>query len=125
MTLLVAIPALPVRDIPRAVAFYRDRLGFASRHVDDGMGIVVRDAVEIHLWRANSPTTPGAEPYLAGSASCRIRVTNLRDLYSEYQEQKVVHPNGALASRPWGDDDFTILDADGNAIAFCERSASS
>ncbi len=124
MTLLVVIPALPVRDIPRAVAFYRDRLGFASRHVDDGMGIVIRDAVEIHLWEANSPTTAGAEPYLTGSASCRIRVTNLRDLYSEYQEQDVVHPNGALASRPW-DDDFTILDADGNAIAFCERSASS
>ena len=122
MRLLSAIPALPVRNVPAAVEFYRQRLGFDPVHVDTGFGIVKRDDVVIHLWEANSPHIPGAEPYLAGSASCRVRVNGLKALYAEYRAQGVIHPNGPLSSRPWGDDDFTILDADGNAISFSEPS---
>lgn len=124
MALLAAIPALPVRDVPTAVSYYRDRLGFEPRHVDAGFAIVRRDEVEIHLWAANDADRPGAEPSLAGSASCRVRVTGLPALYAECRAHGVVHPNGALATQPWGDDDFTVLDADGNAIAFFEPTAS-
>ena len=77
-TLLSATPALPVRDVPRAVAFYLEKLGFGIVHQDGGFAIVRRDGVEITLWEANSPGTPGAEPHLAGSASCRVLVTGLR-----------------------------------------------
>jgi catechol 2,3-dioxygenase-like lactoylglutathione lyase family enzyme len=118
MRLLSAIPALPVRDVPAAVAFYQERLGFEMVHLDGGFGIVRRDDVVIHLWEANDPATPGAEPHLAGSASCRVRVEHLGALYAAYQSAGVVHPNGPLYSQPWGDDDFTILDLDGNAIGF-------
>lgn len=121
MAMLTAAPALPVRDVARAVAFYGERLGFAPRHVELGFAIVVRDGVEIHLWEANDPNTKGAEPFLAGSASCRIRVGGIRDLYGEYRAVGVVHPNGALQSRPWGDDDFSAGDADGNLLSFCEE----
>lgn len=121
MALLTAAPALPVRDVARAVAFYGERLGFAPRHVEARFAIVVRDAVEIHLWEANDPATKGAEPHLAGSASCRIRVGGLGDLYAEYRAQDVIHPNGTLQSQPWGDDDFSVLDADGNLLSFCEE----
>jgi hypothetical protein len=38
--------------------------------------------------------------------------------------QQVIHPNGALTTQPWGVEDFTVLDADGNAIAFYEPLAS-
>jgi catechol 2,3-dioxygenase-like lactoylglutathione lyase family enzyme len=120
MKMLAATPALPVRDVPSAVAFYRDRLGFGSRHVAGGFGIMQRDDIEIHLWEANSPDTPGAEPHLAGSASCRVRVEGLHELYDEYRAQGVIHPNGALAAQPWGVEDFTVLDLDDNAIAFFE-----
>nr|BDT32849.1 VOC family protein [Myxococcus sp. MH1] len=120
MPLLAATPALPVREIARAVEFYEHRLGFKARHVEPDFAILVRDAVELHLWAANKPDCPGAEPHLAGTASCRVRVTGLHDLYREYQHQGVVHPNGALTKQPWGDEDFTVLDADGNAIAFFE-----
>ena len=118
MTFLAATPALPVRDVARAVAFYGERLGFESPHVDPGFAVMRRDRVEIHLWEANNPSCPGAEPFLAGSASCRVRVTGLPQLYAEFQAQGVVRPNGALATRPWGVDDFSILDIDGNAIGF-------
>lgn len=123
VTLLSAIPALPVRDTAVAALFYQERLGFALLHVEDGFAIVQRDAVEIHLWQANSPDTPGAEPHLAGSASCRVRVTDIQALYAELQQQDVLHPNGALATQHWGVVDFTILDSDGNAIAFNETTA--
>lgn len=123
MTLLAATPALPVRNTADAVAFYRDRLGFEARHVEDGFAIVRRDDIEIHLWAANKPGSPGAEPHLAGTASCRVRVRGLRVLYGELRGQGVVHPNGHWASQPWGDDDFTVLDLDGNAIAFFEPTA--
>lgn len=120
MAMLSAIPALPVRNIERAVAFYRDRLAFACRHQDGGLAIMTRDHVELHLWEANSPGTPGAEPHIAGTASCRVRVSGLRELFDEYATQAVIHPNGPLREQWLGDSDFTILDADHNAIAFFE-----
>lgn len=124
MPLLSAIPALPVRDITKAAAFYKDRLGFAILHAEDGFAVAQRDAVEIHLWQANSPGIPGAEPHLAGTSSCRVRVEGLRALYAEYRRQEIIHPNGALAIQWWGIEDFTVFDNDGNAIAFYEITAS-
>jgi len=47
------IPALPVRSIRSAAAFYRDRLGFKVVHQDSGFAIVIRDDAEIHLWSAS------------------------------------------------------------------------
>ena len=122
-TLISATPALPVRDVPKAVALYEEKLGFAAVHVDGGFAVMRRDGVEINLWEANSPGTPGAEPHLAGSASCRVKVTGLRELYAELQAAGVIHPNGPLTSQWWGVDDFTALDLDGNAIAFYESTA--
>ncbi len=118
--LIRAIPALPVRETARAVAFYRERLRFASKGDDDSLGIMIRDTVQIHLWEANKPDVPGAEPHLAGSASCRIQVAGIQALYDECRAAGVVHPNGALQRQWWGETDFTILDVDGNAIAFFE-----
>src|SRR5687768_7831429 len=105
-TMLSATPALPVRDVPRAVAFYEETLGFAAFHVEGGFAVMRLDAVAIHLWEANSAGTPGAESHLAGSASCRVKVTGLRELYAELQAAGVVHPNGALTSQWWGVEDF-------------------
>lgn len=123
MSLLSAIPALPVLDAVEASRFYQDRLGFTLVHTEDGFAIVQRDAVELHLWQANTPETSGAEPHLAGTASCRVRVDDLRALYAEFQRVQVIHPDGALATRWWGVEDFTILDGDGNAIVFYEVAA--
>ena len=47
------IPALPVRDIEAAVAYYRDRLGFEVPHVEPGFALLRRDDAEVHLWVAS------------------------------------------------------------------------
>lgn len=119
MTLRFAIPALPVRDIHVAVSWYAERLGFTCRHEEPAFAILVRDEVEIHLWQANDPTCAGAEPWIAGTASCRIRVDGLAELFNDL----VGRGSGGIAGptvQPWGDSDFTVPDCDCNAITFFE-----
>lgn len=100
---LAATPALPVSDERRAVAFYSDVLGFTElRDGGVGLGILVRDAVEIHVWVADG-SAKGAERHLAGSASCRLRVTGIDQLYRACGNRGVVHPRAPLRDQPWGD----------------------
>lgn len=118
-----AIPALPVLEIDKAIRFYDSRLGFTLRHHDGGFAILHRDSIELHLWESNNPNVRGAEPFIAGTASCRVRVQGLRALYEEYGKQNVIHPNGRLTAQPWGDSDFSVLDPDNILISFYEPTA--
>jgi catechol 2,3-dioxygenase-like lactoylglutathione lyase family enzyme len=118
---LAAVPALPVSDERRGVAFFEDALGFTElQHEGSGLGILRRDAVEVHLWVADG-NAPGAERYLAGTASCRIEVTGVDELYAACQARGVVHPNAPLARQPWGTREFAVLDPDNNLITLYER----
>jgi hypothetical protein len=46
------IPALPVRDVGVAVAYYRHRFGFDSPHQTADFAVLVRDDAVLHLWAA-------------------------------------------------------------------------
>jgi catechol 2,3-dioxygenase-like lactoylglutathione lyase family enzyme len=119
---LSAVPALPVSDERRAVAFFVDVLGFEEL-LDAGgrgLGILLRDAVEVQVWVADG-SAPGAERHLAGSASCRLQVTGVDDLYERCDAAGVVHPNATLDDQPWGTREFGVLDPDGNLIGLFER----
>lgn len=116
-----AVPSLPVSDERRAVAFYRDALGLRELTDGDvGLGILVRDEVELHLWVADG-SARGAEAYLAGSASCRIEVTQTDLLYEHCRALGVVHPNAPLRNTPWGTREFGVLDPDGNLVTVFQR----
>jgi catechol 2,3-dioxygenase-like lactoylglutathione lyase family enzyme len=115
---VAAIPALAVSDVPRAVAFFADVLGFDSVHVQADYGIARRDAVEVHFWAATGPEGSGAEPRLAGTTSCRVQVDGIAALYEHCQARQVIHPGGELHDLPWGTREFTILDPDRNAVTF-------
>lgn len=118
---LAAVPALPVSDERRAVQFLRDALGFEElEHDGAGLGICVRDAVELHVWVADGGAK-GAEAYLAGSASCRIQVSGVEDLYAHCEGMGVVHPNAGLHDTWWGTREFAVLDPDNNLISLYER----
>lgn len=130
MQLLAAIPALPVRNVDKSIPFYRDVLGLVMRHQDHGFAIFHRDAVEVHLWQADdeswqtrSPQEPvcsGAESFIAGTASCRIAVTHVDQLYETLQPHGVIHPNGQITTTPWGTREFGVTDPDNNLITFFE-----
>lgn len=119
---LGAVPAHPVSDERRAARFLADALGLEEFIGADGhgLGILVRDAVQIHGWVGDG-RAEGAERQLAGSASCRIAVEGVADLYDHCTSLGVVHPSAHLRHQPWGVDEFGILDPDGNLITLYEN----
>lgn len=130
-----AVPALPVGDTATAAEFYERTLGLRTVHREAAVAILVRDEVELHLWAAAdrtwqartlppgaTPIESGAESFLAGTGSCRIAVEDIAALYAACEAAQIVHPNGALADKPWGATEFAILDPDGNCVTFTESS---
>ncbi|MDQ4027238.1 MAG: VOC family protein [Actinomycetota bacterium] len=127
------IPAMPVHDMSAAVAFYRDRLGFELLHHEGGFAVVGRDRAVVHLWEASdetwrqrasdeSPVISGAESFIAGTASCRVRVEGVDELYAEFRDKEVLHPisQDGLEDTDFGTREFATLDLDGNLVAFFE-----
>ena len=132
-TLSQAIPALPVRDAAAAAAFYRDRLGFTVLHHDGGFAVLGRDDAVVHVWEAGDetwrnrdsierPVQSGAESFIAGTASCRIRVEGVDALYEELRTADVLHPvsRDGVSDEDYGAREFATLDADGNLVTFFE-----
>jgi len=133
MALLQTIPAMPVQDAAAAVVFYRDRLGFEVLHHDGGFAVLARDEAVVHLWEAgdeswrerdsiDKPIRSGAESFIAGTASCRIRVEGVDALYEELRAADVLHPvsRGGVSDEDYGAREFATLDADGNLVTFFE-----
>jgi len=131
--LLQAIPAIPVQDAAAAVAFYRDKLGFEVLHHDGGFAVLARDEAAIHLWEAGdeswrerdsiqNPVRSGAESFIAGTASCRIRVEGVDALYVELRSARVLHPlsRDGVSDEDYGAREFATVDADGNLVTFFE-----
>jgi catechol 2,3-dioxygenase-like lactoylglutathione lyase family enzyme len=125
------IPALPARDVASSVGFYHDRLGFEVLHHNGGFAVLGRDDAVLHLWEAAdeswhdrdsdaSPVRSGAESFIAGTASCRIRVDGVDDLYAELSGRDVLHPGSGdgVSDTEYGAREFATLDPDGNLVIF-------
>jgi catechol 2,3-dioxygenase-like lactoylglutathione lyase family enzyme len=126
------IPALPVRSVRAAVEHYRERFGFEPRHQADDFAVLVRDEAALHLWGAGDedwrsredlaqrPICSGAESFLAGTASCRIEVSDVEGLFSELEAAGVLHDvsRGGVTATDFGSQEFATLDLDGNLLTF-------
>jgi catechol 2,3-dioxygenase-like lactoylglutathione lyase family enzyme len=126
------IPALPVRDAAAAVVFYRDRLGFEALHHDGGFAVLRRDEAVVHLWESSDelwreqedlrerPIRSGAESFIAGTASCRVRTEGVDELYEELRAAEVLHPasRDGVTNTDFGTREFATLDLDGNLVTF-------
>ena len=135
MKMTKCIPALPVRSIGQSIDFYSNKLGFSVPHQDDGFAVLARDGVEIHLWAASDekwkisnaavsrgPIISGAESFLAGTASCRIEVEGIDELFAEYKKQGVTYnPDTVVETKPWGTREFPAVDHHRNLLTFYER----
>ncbi len=122
---------MPVRDVAAAVDFYRARLGFEVLHHDGGFAVMRRDEAVLHLWEAGdeswrerdsseSPVRSGAESFIAGTASCRIRVEGVDELFDELRQRDVLHPvsKGGVDDTDFGTREFATLDLDGNLLTY-------
>jgi catechol 2,3-dioxygenase-like lactoylglutathione lyase family enzyme len=127
------IPAMPVRKVAKAVDFYRDRLGFEVLHHDGGFAVLSRDEAVVHLWEAGDeswrerdsidrPVRSGAESFIAGTASCRIQVEGVDELYEEMRSSDVLHrvSTAGVDDTDFGTREFATLDLDGNLVTFFE-----
>jgi catechol 2,3-dioxygenase-like lactoylglutathione lyase family enzyme len=134
VTLTQTIPALPVRSAAEAVAFYRERLGFDVLHHDGGFAVLARDDAVLHLWEAGDeswrerdsferPVCSGAESFIAGTASCRIRVEGVDDLYDELKAAEVLHKVSVdgVEDTDFGTREFATVDLDNNLVTFFEE----
>jgi len=125
------IPAMPVRSAASAVEFYRDRLGFEVLHHNGGFAVLRRDDAVVHLWEAGDeswrerdsferPVRSGAESFIAGTASFRIRVEGVDELYEELRRSDVLHPvsKDGVDDTDFGTREFATLDQDCNLVTF-------
>ncbi len=134
VSLSQTIPAMPVRDAAAAVGFYRDRYGFQVLHHDGGFAVLARDEAVVLLWEASdeswrerdsfeNPVSSGAESFLAGTASFRVEVRGVDDLFEELSAQDVLHPvsRKGVDDTDWGTREFATVDLDGNLVTFFQR----
>ena len=90
-----------------------------------------RDEAVIHLWQASdegwrernaseTPVRSGAESFIAGTASCRIVVDGVDELYEELARADVLHPvsKEGVDDTAFGTREFATLDQDGNLVTF-------
>ena len=126
------IPALPARDVAVSVAYYNERLGFETLHHDGGLAVLGRDDAILSLWESSDeswrtredtlerPICSGAESFIAGTASCRIEVEGIEELYAELRAADVLHPvsRDGVDDTDFGTREFATLDPDGNLVTF-------
>ena len=110
-------PKLPMRNKSITKDFYLNKLGFSQfGSVDyDGYLMLEKDNIQIHFFEFKEidPKENYGQVY--------IRTDDI-DQFFNYLIEKgtVIHPNGHLHTKPWGQKEFSILDPDNNLLTFGE-----
>ena len=112
-----------VDDLDAAVAYYRDRLGFAVDFTYEALyASVSRDGLPIHLKCAPKTVSDRAHRKEHEHLDAYVAVTGVEALYEELQSRgaRITKP---LAERPWACKDFYVEDTDGYILCFSEQIA--
>lgn len=108
-----AVPILASLNADDTIAFYTKKLGFTFYSNWDGYLIFGKDKIFLHLW-------PTQDEEIPKSTGCYLNVTDVDELYAQYEPLGIVHPNGKLKDMEWEMRQFSILDNNGNIIHFGE-----
>jgi catechol 2,3-dioxygenase-like lactoylglutathione lyase family enzyme len=114
-------PQFLVDDLDRAIAYYRDRLGFElDFEYQSFYAGVSRDGFSIHLKHAPRAAAGREHRKQNEHLDAYISVSGIRHLFSELQTRgaEVIKP---LEQRPWACLDFYVEDPDGNILCFSEQ----
>jgi uncharacterized glyoxalase superfamily protein PhnB len=117
------VPQFLVDDLERAIAFYRDRLGFTHEFTHDAFyASVGRDGFAIHLKHAPKLAAERAHRKQHEHLDAYVAVSGIRDLYGELQKRgaTIVQP---LEEKPWACLEFYVEDPDGYILCFSELRA--
>ncbi len=106
-------PKLPMRDPDATKNYYQNQLGFTLTGDYGDYLIFEKDAIEIHFFEFKNldPAANYGQAYL--------RTDDIAGLYQALLDRNVaIHPNGQLATKPWGQREFSLLDPDLNLLTF-------
>lgn len=116
------MPILAVKDVNASVAFYRDVLGFEVRTVmqgadgTDNFGIVNFCGSDFGLTLAGDAAKGGEGVVFMVYVTEDVNI----DAYYEKVKAKTSNIYDPLHDEYWGDRLFTLRDADGYALSFCQ-----
>ena len=107
------IPQLPSLDLARSSQFYQ-QLGFREIGHYPALLLLQFDAQELHFWLTTDAT-------LGATSSCYLRVQQIEVLHARYAAiPGLLQAEYQLAPRPWGMNEFYLIDPDGNLLKFGE-----
>ena len=116
-----SIPILPAADVSASLAWWTGVCGFTEtfRHGDPpGYAGIAAHGAALHLSRMTDPVLART---IGDQTMVRIVVSDVDEVYAAYQQRGgVVHPNGALQSKPWGTREFATIDPNGVCVTFLQ-----
>jgi catechol 2,3-dioxygenase-like lactoylglutathione lyase family enzyme len=125
-TLTGISPVLLVADLDRAVAYYRERLGFRCGVYGDPPNFVVADRDEVTILLALADQSERLVPHwqiVDKMWNAYIRVDDVDAVYDEVR-QRGAGIDYTIYDTPWGFREFGVQDPDGHDIAFGQRLSS-
>ncbi len=111
-------PFVPCADLDRAIAFYRDRLGFILGFKADNYAFLKRDAAALRLIEVDADvdlTDPKRE------TSFYIDTTDIEALWAQMAPALADLPQGRVRApfdQPYGQREFHVFDEDCTLIFF-------
>jgi uncharacterized glyoxalase superfamily protein PhnB len=123
------IPSIRVRDMAKAVAFYTDRLEFTldsggegatNSSLARGDGRVMIETAADHY---GDEYNEAIRERLGtrSSIALYIEADDLAAFHSRLKAAGDVRIIDALAARPWGQEEFTVEDPEGNWLTFWKK----
>lgn len=116
-------PQFLVDDLARAIAYYRDKLGFQLDFVYQSFyASVTRDGFAIHLKHRSRLAAEKEHRKRNEHLDAYISVSGIQSLFSELETRgaQVIKP---LEQEPWACLDFYVEDPYGNIVCFSEPNA--
>lgn len=106
-------PKLPMRNAALTKQYYAQQLGFTLSADYGNYLIFTKDSVEIHFFEFKD-----LNPY-ENYGQVYLRCDAIDALYQSLLDRGVaIHPNAPLATKPWGQREFALLDPDHNLLTF-------
>lgn len=111
------IPKLPMRNKGITLNYYTKQLGFEDVGKQDYESYLIlqKDGFQIHFFEF-----PDLNP-LENDGQIYLRTSHIDLLYHQLIERKtIIHPQGSLQIKAWGQKEFSLLDPDHNLLTFGE-----
>ena len=108
------VPQVPSLNVMESLEFYSQKLGFGDRWQFNQNYGGVRTPLELNFCYYDNPDF--SQNYVM-----RFEVEDIQSHYQNCQQHGIVHPHGLLEQKPWGVQEFSVLDPSGVLIVFYQR----